>query len=98
MADGSGTARAEIIDQACMAIDTMVLLANGEYCPVQTLAGRMVADTNGETTLVNRVHWFYLHNPTRLVLFKENWITEGHYIKRPAGEYHIWVPSAEDNH
>ena len=43
--------RAEIIDQACMAIDTMVLLTNGEYCPVQTLAGRMVADTNGGTTL-----------------------------------------------
>jgi hypothetical protein len=90
---------ADIIDQACMAIDTMVLLANGEYRPVQNLAGRMVADTNGGTTLVNRVHRFYLHNPThRLVLFKGNWITEGHYIKRPAGEYHIWVPSAEDNH
>jgi len=45
-ADGSGTARAEIFDQACMAIDTMVLLADGEYSPVQALAGRMVADTN----------------------------------------------------
>jgi len=54
--DGSGTAKAEIIDQACMAIDTMVLLANGEYFPVQALVGRMVADTNGGTTLVNRVH------------------------------------------
>jgi len=49
-ADGSGTARAEIIDQPCMAIDTMVLLADGEYTPVQALAGRMVADTNGGTT------------------------------------------------
>ena len=48
---------------------------------------------------MNRVHRFNLHNPShRLVLFKGNWITEGHYIKRPAGEYHIWVPSAEDNH
>jgi len=45
-ADGSGTVRAEIFDQACMAIDTMVLLADGEYSPVQALAGRMVADTN----------------------------------------------------
>jgi len=72
-ADGGGTARAEIIDQACMAIDTMVLLANSEYCPVQALAGRMVADTNSGTTLVKRVHQFYLHNPThRLVLFKGN--------------------------
>jgi len=98
-ADGCGKARAEIFDQACMAIETMVLLADGEYSPVQSLAGRMVADTNGGTTLVNRVHLFYLHNPThRLVLFKENWITEGHYIKRPAGEYRIWVPSAKDNH
>jgi len=59
----------------------------------------VVADTNGGTTLVNRVHWFYLHNPTpRLVLFNGYCITEGHYIKRPAGEYSIWVPSAEDNH
>ena len=30
-ADGCGTARAEIFDQACMAIDTMVLLADGEH-------------------------------------------------------------------
>ena len=59
----------------------------------------MVADTNGWTTLVNRVHRVYIQNPThRLVLFKGSWITESHYIKRPAGEYSIWVPSAEDNH
>jgi len=59
----------------------------------------MVADTNGGTTLVNRVHRFYLHNPAhRTVLFKGNWIMEGHYIKQPADEYHTWVPSAGDNH
>ena len=76
-----------------------VLLANGEYSPVQALAGKMVANTNGGTTLMNRVHRFYLHNPWhRLVLFKGNLITKSHYIKRPAGEYNIWMPSAEDNH
>jgi len=63
-ANSSGTARAEILDQACMAINTMVLLADGEYSPVQALVGKMVANTNCGTTLVNRVHQFYLHNPT----------------------------------
>jgi len=38
--DGDGTARAGIFDEACMAIDTIVLLADGEHSPVQFLAGR----------------------------------------------------------
>ena len=92
----TGKVRTEIREQACMAIDTMILLTNGSYSPVQSLAGRMVA---GGATLVNRVHRFYLHKPVhRLVLFKENWITESHFIKQPADGYYIWVPLAGDNH
>jgi len=82
-----------------MAIDTMVLLANGSYSPVQSLAERMVADTNGGTARVIRVHLFHLQDPEhRLVLFKGNWITQGHFIKRLINEYHIWAPSVGDNH
>jgi hypothetical protein len=57
----------------------------------------MVAYTNGGTAWVMRVHWFHLQDPAhRLVLFKVNWITEGHFIKRPINEYHIWAPSVGD--
>jgi len=76
-----------------MTLDTMVLLANGSYCPVQALTGKTVASTDSGTARVIRVHLFHLRDPThRLIIFRGNWIMESHIIKNPMTEYQVWLP------
>ena len=70
--------------QACVALNTKIRLANGDYCPVQALPGKTVATTDGGSAVVVRVHRFYpSDNSHRLVKIQGNWITENHFILHP---------------
>jgi len=84
LAMGPAQAVAEQDEQACMTINTLVLLADGTYETVQNLTGRRVATTHGSTATVVRVHRFHVDKPSaRVLLIQGNWITDNHFIRNP---------------
>ena len=69
---------------SCLALGTLVLLEDGSYAEVQTLAGKMVCTTDGYSAPILQFHQFHISDAANLANclwnVQPNIISSSHYV------------------